>query len=117
MHIAGMAYRTTRNPMWVAAGVTWACVRSRVIDESSVPNSGVPPPSRTETTCTRTSSTGPAEVEHCAIVVGRRVEHPVVHHLCAVPERIIPAVVRAGDVPVERDGHVADHECHGKLPF
>ncbi len=37
------AYRTTRNPRCVVAGVTSTWVRSRVIAESSLSNRGVPP--------------------------------------------------------------------------
>src|SRR5580658_5698554 len=52
------------------------------------------------------------------VVVGRRVGgEPVVQHPGAVAERVLSAVVRAGDVPVERHGHVADHDGHGWFPF
>ena len=51
---------STRNPRCVAAGVTCRLVRSSLIAEASVLNSGVPPPSRTGTTCTRISSTSPS---------------------------------------------------------
>ena len=47
------------------------------------------------------------------VVVGRRVEDPVVQHASSIAERVLAAVVRARDVPVERDGHIADHACHG----
>ena len=60
---------------------------------------------------------GADAVEHLlqegAVLVGRRVEDPVVQHPGAVAERVLAAVVRAGDVAVERHRHVADHECHG----
>ena len=47
------------------------------------------------------------------VVVGRRVEYPVVQHAGSIAERVLAAVIRAGDVPVERHGHIADHACHG----
>jgi hypothetical protein len=50
-----------------------------------------------------------------AVVVGRRVEYPIVQHLGAVSEWVLAAVIGAGYVSVERDGHVADHRCHGEL--
>src|SRR6478609_3921206 len=59
---------------------------------------------------------GPDTVEHLLqdgpIHVGRRVEHPVVQHPGAIAERVLAAVIRAGDVAVERGGHVADHQGH-----
>ena len=44
------------------------------------------------------------------VLIGRRVEHPVVQHPCTVAEWVLAAVIRAGDVPVERGGNVEDHE-------
>jgi hypothetical protein len=46
------------------------------------------------------------------VLVGRRVEHPVVQHPCTVAEWVLAAVIRAGHVPVERGGNVADHKRH-----
>jgi hypothetical protein len=47
------------------------------------------------------------------VVVGRRVgQEPGVQHPGAIAKRVLPAVIRAGDVPVQRHGHVADHSRH-----
>jgi hypothetical protein len=57
---------------------------------------------------------GPDASEHLLqdgpVLIGRRVEHPVVQHPCTVAEWVLAAVIRAGDVPVERGGNVEDHE-------
>ena len=63
--VASLAYRNTRNPRCVAAGVINARMRSRLIAESRVANRGVPPPSRTGITCTRISSTRPSGSAWC----------------------------------------------------
>jgi hypothetical protein len=55
-------------------------------------------------TCTLVHSRVIAE----SSVVDRR----VVQHAGAVAERVPAAVVRAGDEPVERDGHITDNQCH-----
>jgi len=52
-----------------------------------------------------------------AVLVGRRVAEPIVQHPGAVAERILAAVIGAGDVPVERDGHVGDDQCHALSPY
>jgi hypothetical protein len=55
---------------------------------------------------------GADAIEHLlqdgSVLVGRRVEHPVVQHPRTVAEWVLAAVIRAGDVPVERGGNVAD---------
>jgi hypothetical protein len=44
------------------------------------------------------------------VLIGRRAEHPVVQHPSTVAEWVLTAVIRTGDVPIERGGNVADHE-------
>jgi hypothetical protein len=46
---------------------------------------------------------GPDASEHL-------LQDPVVQHPCTVAEWVLAAVIRAGDVPVERGGNVEDHE-------
>src|SRR5438477_201848 len=91
-------YRTTRNMMWVAAAVAPAAVALVLVERPAAHHDG------------------PDAVEHLLqdgpVLVGRRIEHPVVQHPGAVAERVLTAVIRAGDVPVERDRHVANHGRH-----
>jgi hypothetical protein len=68
-----------------------------------------------------THDDGADAVEHLLqkgpVLVRRRLEDPVVQHPGTVAERVLAAVVRAGDVAVERHRHVTDHACQGCSSF
>src|SRR5690606_15604714 len=57
---------------------------------------------------------GPA-LEEAAVRVAR--QHPVVQALPAVAESVVDRLVRTGDEPVDRDGHVENRPAHEVRPF